>query len=367
MVIRLQIAFLVNTPAQVHFHKNPIRELSRLGHHVSVLARDYGETIRLLQSMNMDFFLYARVSRHRHRRITDLPGNVLSAYRHLRKTKPDILIDAGIYGAYTSRLLSTNSIVFSDSETTPVQFLLLNPFVNAIVTPSSFMRDLGHKHLRIDSYKELAYLHPRHYSPSEDILELLGVEKEESYVVLRFNAFDALHDLRISGLTVEHKRALVREIGKVARVFISCETSLPADLAKYSLNVPPERIHDVLNYSRLVVADTGTMVTEAACLGTPAVICHPSVYRYGNFVELEKRYGLVFCFDHFSEELVQKTLELVNDEHSRTTWRTKRERLLNDKIDPTQYVVKLIDQFPDSLSELTKMKRRGGDSRNWLT
>ena len=63
----------------------------------------------------------------------------------------------------------------------------------------------------------------------------LKINQNEDYVLLRFNAFDAVHDLGISGFSIDQKRLLVNELSKHARVFISSELKLPDDFDKYLL------------------------------------------------------------------------------------------------------------------------------------
>ncbi len=43
-------------------------------------------------------------------------------------------------------------------------------------------------------YHELAYLHPRRFTPDRGVLAEAGISEGERYFVLRFNAFKAHHD-----------------------------------------------------------------------------------------------------------------------------------------------------------------------------
>ena len=55
----MKIAVFVNTPAQVHFYKNIVAALEGEGNQVFTLARDYGETIDLLNELEIPFFLFS--------------------------------------------------------------------------------------------------------------------------------------------------------------------------------------------------------------------------------------------------------------------------------------------------------------------
>jgi predicted glycosyltransferase len=322
---------------------------------VDILARDYGDTIALLDCLGLEYSIYLKVPGSKLGKILSLPIGVLAAYDILKRVNPDLIVDAGLYGVYTARLLGKKCLIFSDSEPTPIQFIMMIPFVDRIITPSCFGKNLGKKHLRVKGYKELAYLHPNHFAPNPDVLDLLGVRNDEGYAILRFNAFDAVHDIGIKGFSDSQKRTLVNQLSKHVRVFISSEARLPSDLERYSIKVPKHRIHDALYYARLLVADTQTMVTEAAILGTPAVRFNTFVRDtdMGNFVELEKEYGLVANFDN-ADEAIAKAVEIVSTRDSKMEWTKRSQEMINDKIDVADFMSRLIGEYPKSLETLSE-------------
>ncbi|MGZ4847872.1 MAG: hypothetical protein ACXV2D_00005, partial [Halobacteriota archaeon] len=91
------------------------------------------------------------------------------------------------------------------------------------------------------------------------------------------------------------------------------------------------------------------MATEAALLGTPTVRSNSFIgdRDMGNFVELEQRYGLVFNYRE-PYKATEKAVELVHEPDVKQRWKEKRERLLNETIDITAFMVWFIDQYPDS-------------------
>ena len=58
----MKIVFIINTPSQVHFYKNIIRELDNRGHKILLLARNYGETYQLLVELKIPFEFYNKYS-----------------------------------------------------------------------------------------------------------------------------------------------------------------------------------------------------------------------------------------------------------------------------------------------------------------
>lgn len=360
------IAFFINTPAQAHLMKNIIKTLESKNHQVLILAREYGETVNLLKSFGVSYFVYTNVSNcGKYKKICNFPFGVFNSYNFLRKYKPDLLVGAGLECVYTALPLNSKCVLFGDSMPinesiyVKTQFLLCKPFMDAIitpdavVTPGSSKKSLGSKHVKVNSYKELAYLHPNNFVPDESIYKLLGIHKDEEFVLLRFNAFDSVHDFGgVTGFSLDKKRELVNKLSKYANVFISSELVLPPDLKRYSLNIPKHRIHDVLNYAKLVVADTGTMVTEAAVLGTPAIRFSSNAGNkdLGIFVELSNKYDLIYTYDD-PEMAITKAVELIKKPNLKNEWKPKREFLLNDKIDLSLFMEWFIEEFPRSFNE----------------
>lgn len=350
----MKIAIFVNTPAQVHFQKNILNKLID-DNIVYVLARDYGETLHLLNELEIYHHVYAIPPRSKLGKAVTLPFDVFQAFRYLNGMDVDLIVGFGIVEAYTSLLLKTPSVIFNDSEPLTntksfyIQFKLYLPLIDVMITPNSFRQYMGAKQIRINSFKELAYIHPKYYHPNNDIFELLGIAHHEDYVLLRFNAFDAVHDLGIGGFSREDKIRLVHELEKYAKVFISSEAGVPSEIKDRVLRIPKSRIHDVIFYAKMLVTDTQTMTTEAALLGTPAVRCNHFVgpNDMGNFVELEKKYGMIFNYRD-PDRALNKAVELIQKSNLKKEWNEKRERLLRDKIDITAFMSWFIENYPES-------------------
>jgi len=356
----MRVGVFVNTPAQVHFFRNICKQLENHGHETYVLYRDYGETKNLIQELELSAYLYSSSPTSMMGKILMLPGDVRRAAKYLRDKKVDLIAGFGVYDAYTSFRLRKPAIIFTDSEplanklSYSIQYKLYLPFVNAVITPSSFKQDLGEKHIRVNSFKELAYLHPNYFEPNNDIYDLLDISKQDEFVILRFNAFDAVHDVGIKGFSNEDKIRLVKELEKYVTVFISSETGVPEEIKDRVMKIPKSRIHDGLYYAKLCITDTQTMTTEAALLGTPAIRCNKFVGEndMGNFVELERKYGLIFNFNR-SDDAIEKAVELAKRNDVKSEWQVKRTKLLAEKIDMTEFMVWFIENCPESF-EISK-------------
>jgi hypothetical protein len=356
----MKYLFVINTPAQYHFWKNIMLSLMKKNHQINILARDYGSTCQLLDNDNLKYNIYIKPDDLKLQRGFQLFPHVLNAYKLARSTNPDIIIGFGIVESIVSGFLRKPCIVFTDSEPVGVQNTLVKIFADAIITPTCFKINLGKKQVRINSFKELAYLHPSYFQPDPSIYDELNIKREEKYVVLRFNVFDAVHDIGRHGFSRDEQYRLVNEISKYVRVFISPEAKLLDELEKYRLPIAYNRIHHALYYANLLVTDTQTMTTEAAILGTPVIRCNSFVgpNDMGNFIELERKYDLIYSFRN-TEQAIQKAIELIQRTDLKEQWAKKREKLLADKIDVTRFMVDFIEDYPASFQKYkVKSKQR---------
>ncbi|MEX0596288.1 MAG: DUF354 domain-containing protein, partial [Candidatus Paceibacterota bacterium] len=229
-------------------------------------------------------------------------------------------------------------ISVSDTEHANLTWFLTRPFITRILTPKAFLKDFGSKHVRFDGFKELAYLHPNYFKPDPSIFEILEIESDQKFVLLRFISWNAHHDIGHQGLSDEMKLKAVNEFSKYAKVFISSEAKLPEELQKYKIEIPAHRMHDVLYYAYLYFGESGTMATESAILGTPTVRVSSLAKLLGNFKELSENYNLIKFYD--SDELGYKNaIELLKSDASKNEWQKRAKLMLRDKIDVTQYLV----------------------------
>ena len=348
--------FCINTPAQAHTWRYVIDDLSRKGHNVQISARDYGSTIELLTAFKFQYDSFKPITR-RSIRLLEIIVHIRNGRELCKKFKPTIIIGFGVDAAIEAVLLGKPCIVFTDSEPVGIQNTLIKIFSDAIITPARFNMNLGKKQLRINSFKELAYLHPSYFQPDPSIYDELNIKREEKYVILRFNVFDAVHDIGRHGFSRDDQCHLLNEISKYAHVFISPEAKLPDELEKYRLPIAYNRIHHALYYATLLVTDTGTMATEAAVLGTPVILCLSNYMEFGNFLELEQKYALLYAFDE-PKKAIDKAVEVIQQTDLKGKWAKKREKLLADKIDVTQFMVDFIENYPDSFQNYKNQSKK---------
>lgn len=341
----MKIILSVEHPAWVHQFKYVIENLKRQGHEVKVVAIKKDVTIDLLNAYNIPYEL---ISESSGKGILEkgliFLRTTWEIFKICTESKPDIFIGrASPMMAINSFLFRKPHIVFEDSEPSRFCLYICKLFSDIIITPRCFTKRLGEKQILVNANKELFYLHPEYFYPSPQVLEMLGLKENDKFIVARFVAWDAHHDVGQHG--IKDKVGVIKSLEKYGPIFISSEGTLPAELKQYQIAIPPEKIHDVLSFATLFFSDSQTMTTEAALLGTPAIRCNSFVGSndMGNFIDLEK-HGLIFNYPDV-EDAITKAQELLSFEDVKAVWRERTNSYLKEKIDITSFMVTLIESY----------------------
>lgn len=367
--------FFVNTPAHVHLYKHAIQELDDRGHEVLALARDYTCTTTLIEWYDLPYEVYGYCNTSKGSLLSRLPAHYLRAINHARQFDPDLIFGMGGYAAHTGAVLRTPTVLLIDSEPSSFDHTISTPFARTILTPNTFRKNLGEDHYVFPGLKECAYLHPEIYTPNPTIRDRLGLGPTEPYVLLRLNAFGSQHDVGKDGFTREQRHHLIERLSEDATVLVSDEASdidlegLPAR----TFDLHPALIHDALAEASLFVADTQTMVTEAALLGTPAIRSNSYVgsQDMGNFIELENQ-DLIANLSSFEAVLDQATT-ILGATDSSERWHRRRNEFLSGTVNLTDVIVDValargrvddleaVHQFAQSAAETVSSADVGAD------
>ncbi|MGD8778942.1 MAG: DUF354 domain-containing protein [Ignavibacteria bacterium] len=331
----------VEHPAHVHYFKNIINLLNK-NNKVIVTAIQKDITLKLLEIYGINYIYLGKSFNSKLGKIWSYIRNIVKILIITIIYRPKIILSANMPSpSFVGFLLRKFVIGITDTEHAKLNHFITNPFTNIIFTPESHKTNYGKKHKYFKGYLEMTYLHPNYYKPKDDIYDLLGLRKDEKFIIMRFIAWNAVHDIGHYGLSLKIKRRAVEEFSHCGKVFISSEGKLPQDLEKYKLKIPESRIHDVLYYATLMFSESGTMSVEAAILGTPTVRVSSLAKLLGNFKELNEKYHLIEYYD--SDEIgFQRAKELLNDQNSKDVWRERAKKLLDDKIDVTKFMVNFV-------------------------
>lgn len=337
----MKYLIFTNTPAHVHLYKHAVERLRERGHEVLVMGRDYGCTRELLEYYDLPHVIYGKCDTTKYSLFRELPKHYVNIFKRARAYDPDLIFGMGGYAAHAGAVTRTPVVLIADSEPTTLDHFVSLPFAHSFLTPHTFGKDLGDKHYVFNGFKECAYLHPDVYEPNPDIRDELGVGPDETFAILRLNAFGSHHDVGHAGLTPAKRRELIEGLSEHATIFVSDERGDMAfdGLDARPFDLHPALLHDALAEADLLVADTQTMVTEAALLGTPAIRSNSFVgdADMGNFIELEK-YDLIYNIADF-DEVMERAFGLIERDGLAEEWDEKREAYMADKVNLTDLIV----------------------------
>ena len=325
-------------PAHAHFFRHPISLLADAGHEVVVTSREKDVSIELLEAFGIRHIALGRAG----------PGGVFGLLRELiirdyrlsrtvLAESPDVLTAlGGTFAAHTAFFTRRPCVVFYDTEFARLQNAITYPFVNRLVVPACYYGKVPeHKTTRYRGYHELSYLHPSRFVPDRNIALANGLDPARRNFLLRIVSWQANHDIGEKHWSEETLIRLVQYLGDLGNVIISAESELPTPIKGAAYRGDPGCLHHLLAYCDLYVGESATVASEAAVLGIPAIYAAISDRGYTN--EQENRYGLVKNVKQLTWPPLQQAIDAVLEQPA-DTWKTRRQKMLNDTIDVAEFV-----------------------------
>jgi len=353
--------FVLNHPAHYHLFKHTIKILQTAGHRCDIIARDKDVLCQLLADDNIEFLKFERKSSNIDdiffSSVTNLVKKVSLVWQYSLRHRPDMMVGTDWAIAIVGRLRSIPNMVFNEDDTmaTP-ENKVFYPFSKFLVLPDCCDRELWEKKkIPYPGYHELAYLHPRYFKYDERIVEN-SIGSRKPYIIIRLVSLTASHDIGKVGLAKNLIQKIIDISGSRFKIIVSFEGRELDQFKQYSYKFSPSIMHHVLAGAHLVIGDSQTMIAEAAVLGTPAIRMNDFVGKLGYLEELESRYGLSFGFlPSQHKEFLAKVEELLSIEDLELIWQKKRDKLYNDKIDVTKFMVWLLGKYPDSINRFKQI------------
>ena len=371
----MNILFVSGHPAQVHNFRNVRSELINHGHNVFWLTTPKDIATNLLDVYHIPYDVLHKPKKGIVSKAWTLLRNVLWEMRYLRRNKIDVAITRTCpYTTIAAKLTGVKHIIIDDTEHAAEKVKILSNQADAILVPECFWFQLRKDELRFPGNIEIHYLHPNRFTPSP-VWDLLGIEPDTRFAIVRFVKWDAWHDTQlVGGFTLDQKRELIARLSKHLRVFISSESELPSDLEPYRIHIPIQRMHDVQAAAALFVGESATMASESVVLGTPSIYID-EVGR--GYTDEEAREGLLWMFRpvanrealKFSEpdwisggvqECIAKAEEIADAKFDATAYAKRHKAWMATKIDCTAFLTYFIEQYPKSVEEV-----RGADESFW--
>lgn len=345
----MKILIDINHPAHVHYFRNFIKLMEAKGHQFCVINRDSKMINQLL-----DYYGIEHTVRNKR---PAKKGTVASLWNLAKMTgccirksfsfHPDMYMGFGSSAcSITSKIFGKPCVLMSDTEHNKMNQKIIVPTASTIITPFYFQKKLGSNQRYYNGYTEQLYLHSKYYRPNPGILEELKVKPQE-YVVVRYIAYDAHHDLTTHPLSEEYKKLIVTELAKHYRVFISMEKrGTDPFYDEYVLKISPEKMHDLEAYAKFMVTEGATMASESFIHGVPYLYLNPLKCGY---IDYQCKNYSDRCFQTSDGDealtIINKLSKIECDTIS------EREKVEGQTICPTDFLLWYIENYPKSKKE----------------
>jgi uncharacterized protein len=344
----LNILFYFGHPSQYLFVSYAIRILKKKGVTCDIIIKSKDVLERLLQENNESFYNILPEGRKSSRSgiLLGLLKRDIRLFQYTHRKHYDLFVGTDPSLAHIGFLknIPVITVLEDDISVIPELARITFPFSTIILTPSGC--DTGKyksKTIRYDGYMKLAYLHPTWFEKKRALFK-------QPYYLIRVSGLEAHHDFRISGLNFALVYELIGILKKKGTVYISSEGKLNDQLLPYLLKINPVEMQHVLSGAEMLISDSQSMSMEAAMLGVPSVRFNDFAGRISVLEELEHKYGLTFGLkSNSSEKLFDKINELLSIPDLRTEFENRRQIMLKDKIDVTEFLVWFFDSFPESI------------------
>ncbi len=345
----MNILIDINHPAHVHYFRNFIKLMEVKGHQFCIVNRDSKMINQLL-----DYYGIEHVIRNRRPNkkgtlssLINLLKMIVWCIRESIKFHPDFYIGFGSSAcAVTSFLFNKPCILMDDTEHNTLNHRLYLPFCSAVLTPFYFNKDFQSRkeniQIRFNAYVEQLYLHSSQYKKNTDVLVELGIKPKE-YVIVRYIAYDAHHDIDAHPLSDETKKEIIKEIAKHYRVYVSLEKGVNDHFYdSFLLNISPEKMHNLEANAKFMVTEGATMASESFVHGVPFLYINP--LKCGN-IDYECSNYPKRCFQTTDNNEVFNIINhLMNTDIDSDMARREVE---NQTINPTAFLMDFIEKYPN--------------------
>jgi predicted glycosyltransferase len=275
----MRLWFDMTAPAHPVVFRPIIRWLREQGHEVTITARDYAQTLELLQRNEMP---YVQVGAHGGASRTRKLVNLLRRTRGLRRAAGDGFDLAVAHGSNELAIAAARaripSVNMFDYEFAIQQHNIGCRLARRVMTPDSIPPSRlarfgarGEKLVQFPGLKEEYYL--ADFTPDERVLQELGVDRDRLLVVFRPPPDVSLYHRKANRVFPQVTRELATRDDVQAVVLPRTERQRAElkGLGYPSLIVAEHAVdaQSLIALADLVVSAGGTMNREAVALGTP--------------------------------------------------------------------------------------------------
>ena len=334
----LRVLVDIGHPAHVHLFKHVIWGIQALGGETCITTRQKDVATNLLDAYGLEYHVIGKYSNQLDRGMSFIFTNY-KLLKIARKFNPHVFIGvASIHAAQVACLTGRQCIILEDTENKSLQYALYVPLVSKVLTPKTFGKNMGKKHVFYDGYHEMAYLLPQYFKPNPEILTKYGLSINDTFSVVRTVAWKATHDRGQQGIT--DIDSIIDYLMKYGKIVISSETDAKSSLNKYAIKIAPEDMHTILAYARLYVGEGATMTSESVALGTPAIYVNS---QRAGVLDAQIKAGLLYQVSP-TQNTEREIIRIIDNimSSSKETYSEKSRQFLDNKIDVIDFIIKEI-------------------------
>lgn len=344
-------------PAHFYYYRDTIKDLKSKGHRVilAIITKDMLEDI--VQAAGVEYVNICPnplKGKYRWGMIYDMIIRDLRMIKLALRNRVDVISGSTVESAHVGWLLRKPNINIGedDAHIVPKYTNNIAPFVDVRLSPYSCDNGkIEHKSVHFPGFWKLAYLHPNRFTPSIEKVKQYGIDTEKPYFLLRFSALNAHHDKGVKGISTEIAQHIIDILSPYGKIYITSERKLEPQFEPYRIKINPLDIHHVMAFATLYIGDSQSMAVEASMLGVPALRFNDFVgkKKIGVMEELEHVYGLTYGISsHEPQQLYDKIQELIVIPNLREEFQSRRQRMLDEKIDVTAFLTWFLENYPAS-------------------
>ncbi|MBU7014220.1 MAG: DUF354 domain-containing protein [Theionarchaea archaeon] len=329
----------ISNAPHAHFFKHVIRELKA---EVIVTTRAFDSVPKILDLNNIK---YTIIGNHggsdvkeklvaSSKRVLELTEFIAAEDVDLAVFKHSVEAPRVAYG------LQIPSLCILDNENAVAQNKLMLPLSTRVVAPKCIspeeITQFGVRKEDLIQFNGICELaHVRNFTPNPEVLSYLGLDPDESIVVMRPEPAKANY------FNGDRKKTIIKTIlqnNSFNQVVVFPRFDEQKHVLQFPHTIIPDEPVDSLSlmyYSDLVISAGGSMNREAVCVGTPALSTYPekllSVTRYLMDLGLKKHSIAI-------PEILTYAHQLIKDKG----YRERANRILSTMEDPVDVVLREI-------------------------
>ncbi|GAB3279132.1 hypothetical protein GCM10027347_53700 [Larkinella harenae] len=350
----MKFLFYFGHPAQYLFVRETIKQLSA-AHQVTILIKTKDVLEDLIREDGLPYtniLSKPRGSTH-WMIILSYLKRLLVIIPIILRNRFTLLIGTDATIAQLGKVFGINRITILEDDYEVIKSLaqITYPLTQTILCPEVCQvgpwtsKKVGYK-----GYMKLGYLHPAVFKP--DPQTPAKYQLSNPYVLIRLARLTAYHDVGKRGIDLALLKRIISLVeAKGYAVKISSEDGLGEYFKDYILRPDPRDMHHLLAHSALLICDSQSMSVEAAMLGVPSIRYSDFSGKISVLEELEHTYQLTYGILPGREtELLSRISEVM--ERSANDFLQRRNRMLNEKINVTPFLVWFLENYPASVKTL---------------